>query len=119
MKVKGNFLQGATEVRFGAKKAKIEVEADGVINAISPSGHVGTVDVTVVTPDGVSETTSADRFTYTESGERGGKHGETGSGDSGSSGGNGSGGTGQGALSGSGQVLALGPTGTAVCGARC
>jgi hypothetical protein len=118
VKIEGKFLQTATEVRFGSKKAKFEAEGDEAINAISPGGHVGTVDVTVVTSDGVSETTPADRFTYTEPGGRGGKHGETSGGEDGSSGGTGSGGTGQGALqSGAGGVLALGPIGADVCGA--
>jgi hypothetical protein len=63
--ITGTHLSGATSVKFGERAAKsFEVKSPTLITAESPVG-AGTVDVTVTTPEGPSETTSADHFTYT------------------------------------------------------
>ena len=63
--ITGTHLSGATAVKFGETEAKsFEVHSSTSITAESPAG-VGTVDVTVTTPEGPSETTSSDHFTYT------------------------------------------------------
>ena len=65
--VTGKGFTDAKEVRFGnASASKVTVNSDTEIIAISPPG-TGTVDVTVVTPVGVSPTGSADQFTYVAS----------------------------------------------------
>ncbi len=119
VEIEGAFLHTATEVRFGSKKASFKIEPDGAVLAVSPPAHTSMVDVTVVTPDGVTVATPADRFTYVEPGGSGGKHGGgTATGGNGASGGNSTGGVGQSGLQqGTGQVLALGPVSSAVCGA--
>ena len=61
----GSNLDGATAVDFGANAATILDESAGQIDVVSPAGAVGpAVDVTVVTPGGVSATSPADEFTY-------------------------------------------------------
>ena len=58
------FTAGAT-VSFGtAAAASVTVQSPTSITAISPPGS-GTVDVTVTTAQGTSQTSSADQFTYT------------------------------------------------------
>jgi len=65
VRITGTHLSGATAVEFGEKEAKsFEVNSSTSITAESPAG-VGTVNVTVTTPEGPSEGTSADHFTYT------------------------------------------------------
>jgi hypothetical protein len=62
--VTGRGFTGATSVRFGASIASaMTVVSDTQIIAASPAGS-GTVDVTVVTPGGISATSRADQFTY-------------------------------------------------------
>jgi len=60
----GNNLDGATAVDFGSTPATtFSVDSDNSITAVAPGG-TGSVDVTVTTPSGVSQTSSADVFTY-------------------------------------------------------
>lgn len=64
VKITGTELAQATGVRFGATNAAtFDVISETEIEAISPPG-AGTVDVTVRLPEGVSETSATDRFTY-------------------------------------------------------
>ena len=63
VELSGTGFTGATEVRFGSAQAEFEAQSATSIRAISPVG-TGTVDVTVTTPVGTSETGSADRFAY-------------------------------------------------------
>jgi IPT/TIG domain len=69
IKISGTGFTGATEVRFGSAPATgIVVNPSGTrIIALDPSAEVvgqATVDVTVVSPEGTSPLTPADRFTY-------------------------------------------------------
>ena len=62
--ISGKELTGASEVHFGASAAaSFKVESPTTISAVSPVGG-GTIDVTVGTAGGTSETTAADHFTY-------------------------------------------------------
>jgi uncharacterized protein (TIGR03437 family) len=61
--ITGIGFAGATEVEFGGVSAQMTVNSDTEIVAISPPGN-GTVDVTVVTPNGTSAASAADEFTY-------------------------------------------------------
>jgi hypothetical protein len=61
----GTGLIEATAVSFGGTSATLfQVNPDGSITAVSPTGSAGTVDVTVTTPAGTSATSAADQFTY-------------------------------------------------------
>ena len=63
--ITGTHLTEVSSVKFGETKAtSFEVHSDSSITAQAPAG-AGTVDVTVSTPEGPSETSSADHFTYT------------------------------------------------------
>jgi IPT/TIG domain len=63
--INGSGFTGATAVDFGSNAASgFTVETDSSITATAPAGTVGTVDVTVTTPVGTSQTSSADRYTY-------------------------------------------------------
>jgi hypothetical protein len=62
--INGTYFTGATSVKFGGVDALMfTVDNDVGITATSPAG-TGTVDVTVATCSGTSETSSADYFTY-------------------------------------------------------
>ncbi len=62
--ISGRRFSGATEVDFGNIRAQsFTVVSDTEITAVSPPG-VGTVDITVTTAKGTSNTTDADEFTY-------------------------------------------------------
>jgi len=62
--ISGAHLAGATSVAFdGAAAASFTVNSDTQISATAPSGASGIVDVTVTTPAGVSQTSSADQYT--------------------------------------------------------
>jgi hypothetical protein len=62
----GQGFTGATAVSFGGVAAtSFTVLSDTEILAYSPAHSAGQVDVTVTTSAGTSDTTSADRFTYT------------------------------------------------------
>ena len=64
--ITGSGLSGATAVDFGTVSVPFALDEDtGELVATSPAESVGTVDVTVTTPNGVSVTTSSDRFTFT------------------------------------------------------
>ena len=62
--ISGDYLDNVSAVDFGQTAGTIVSDNFGQIQAISPAGAIGTVDVTVVTPGGTSSTSSADRFTY-------------------------------------------------------
>ena len=61
--IAGTGFTGTTAVNFGSTPASFTVVSDNQINAISPAGTVGTVDVTVTGTGGVSATSTADQFT--------------------------------------------------------
>ena len=61
--ITGSGFTGATNVEFGGSGAAMTVVSDTEITATSPPGS-GTVDVTVVTPNGTSATSPADQFSY-------------------------------------------------------
>jgi subtilase family serine protease len=63
--ITGTNLSDAIVVDFGTVSAKVTSDTDSQIVAVSPAGALGTVDVTVVTPNGTSATGSGDLFTYT------------------------------------------------------
>ena len=65
--ITGTNLAGASAVDFGAAKVtRFLSDTASEITLSSPAG-TGTVDVTVVTPDGTSATSSADQFSYIRS----------------------------------------------------
>ena len=58
------FTNGAT-VQFGSTPAtSVTVVSSTSLNAVSPPGSPGVVDVTVTTPDGTSPVVNGDKFTY-------------------------------------------------------
>jgi large repetitive protein len=60
----GTGLSGAQQVLFGGAAAtSVKVNSDTAITATAPPG-AGTVDVTVLTPNGFTATSPADQFTY-------------------------------------------------------
>jgi len=62
--ITGTNLAHATSVKFGTiNAASFSVLLGEEIEAVSPPG-AGTVDVTVTSPEGTSETSTADRFSY-------------------------------------------------------
>jgi hypothetical protein len=65
--VNGTNLTGATAVNFGPSAgSSVVVNGGGTsLTVTSPAESTGTVDITVVTPGGVSATSVADQFTYT------------------------------------------------------
>ena len=63
--ITGLNLAGATAVWFGSLAAtSFRLNSPTSITAISPAAPVGTVEITVQTPNGISATSAADRFTY-------------------------------------------------------
>ena len=63
----GKRLGGATAVRFGSRTATGLVRInDGSLKVEVRDPGTGTVDVTVVTPEGVSPATSSARYAYTD-----------------------------------------------------
>lgn len=64
--ISGSYLQGASAVMFGATPTTSFTVGSGgsTITAVAPSGNPGTVDITVTTPGGTSQTSPADLFTY-------------------------------------------------------
>ena len=65
--IDGTGFSTATAVYFGSTQVEFDAPSgsDTVIDAYSPSSAAaGTVDVTVVNPDGTSATSSADQFTF-------------------------------------------------------
>jgi hypothetical protein len=64
--ITGSNFTGATAVQFGNTNASsFTINSATQITATSPAGTAGIVDVTVITPTGISATSSADQFTYT------------------------------------------------------
>lgn len=62
--ITGTGLTGASAVNFGTVAAtSFTADSDTQVTAVSPVEDAGTVDVTVVTPDGTSATSAADQFT--------------------------------------------------------
>jgi autotransporter-associated beta strand protein len=66
--IQGDDLAGATAVNFGNTPAtSFTCNPDGSITAIAPAGTAdGMVDITVTTPVGTSDISTADQFTYGE-----------------------------------------------------
>jgi len=63
--ISGSDFSGVTGVKFGTTDAtSFELLVSGDIEAISPPGSAGTVDITVTTPYGTSSISSADQFRY-------------------------------------------------------
>src|SRR5437870_5352840 len=62
--ITGVAFDGATAVVFGGAGASYTVVDGSTINAVSPAGSAGTVDVRVTTPQGTSTVSGADAFTY-------------------------------------------------------
>jgi hypothetical protein len=64
--IKGEDLNGASTVKFGAKPAaSFSVESESLITATSPRSSIaGFVDVTVTTNAGTSPAVRSDRFKY-------------------------------------------------------
>ena len=63
--ISGYNLAGVTEVKFGATPATgVNVLNDHEVEATVPAGSVGTVDVTAISPDGTSEASAADEYSY-------------------------------------------------------
>jgi Peptidase A4 family/IPT/TIG domain len=61
----GNFVTGVSSVAFGGISVAFTADvANGTVTASSPAHSSGVVDVTVTTPGGTSQQTSADQFTY-------------------------------------------------------
>jgi hypothetical protein len=65
--IDGVHFTGATGVNFGWRPAStFKVISDTQVTAVAPSGLAGSVDVNVVTSQGVSPPSSSDLFTYPE-----------------------------------------------------
>jgi len=64
IKVRGTGFTGATEVKFGETKAEFTVFNSETISVDTPPAVYPVEDVRVVTPEGESELTPADEFTY-------------------------------------------------------
>lgn len=63
--IEGTHFKSVSAVRFGATNAaSFTVNSETSITAVSPTHKLGTVNVTVATPDGTTATIAADRFTY-------------------------------------------------------
>ena len=61
----GNFVSGVTSVSFGGVSAPFTADVpDGTVSASAPPHSAGTVGITVTTPGGTSQLSSADQFTY-------------------------------------------------------
>lgn len=63
--ISGTNFTGATGVKFGANAASFTFVSSNTINATSPAGLAGTVDVQVTTPLGTSPINPNDHFLYT------------------------------------------------------
>jgi hypothetical protein len=68
VKISGTNLGEVSEVHFGSVAASsFKLISASALSAVSPAGS-GTVDISVGSPAGTSEVSSADRFTYVEGG---------------------------------------------------
>jgi len=63
--ITGTEFTGATKVTFGGVSALFKVTSSTSIEATSPPGSVGAVEIQVTTPGGTSATSTKDRFSYT------------------------------------------------------
>jgi hypothetical protein len=63
--ITGSGFTGATQVQFGFSSPPFVVVSDTEITTTSPMAPPSTVDVQVITPEGTSAPTMADKFTYT------------------------------------------------------
>ena len=73
VKVEGESFTGAEAVFFGGQPATFKVKSQATIEAVAPEGLVGTVEVTVKTPVGLSALNSPhDQFRYTTGTAKGG-----------------------------------------------
>jgi autotransporter-associated beta strand protein len=64
VRIDGNDLDGATAVNFGQTAATIVGVSPNEIDVTTPPGATGTVDITVTTPNGTTDLSKADQFTY-------------------------------------------------------
>ncbi len=63
--ISGTDFNGATTVKFGTVASpNVVIVSNFLVDADSPAGMAGAVDVTVTTPGGTSMTSAADKFTY-------------------------------------------------------
>ena len=63
--ISGENLAGATAVRFGSVSVPFTVKsAKGIKATVPPAKAIGSVDVTVTTPEGTSAIVPADEYTY-------------------------------------------------------
>ena len=63
--IKGEHLEGATEVKFGTTAAtELKLVSGTEVTVKDPAHTPGTIDVTVKTPAGTSTTSNTDHFTY-------------------------------------------------------
>ena len=61
----GSFVTGVEAVDIGGVSVPFSADVpDGTVTAQSPAHSAGTVDVTVTTPGGVSQSSDSDEFTY-------------------------------------------------------
>jgi hypothetical protein len=61
----GSNFTSASAVHFGAvAAAQFSITNDGQIMVTAPAGSDGTIHITVTTPNGTSQTSSADQYTY-------------------------------------------------------
>jgi hypothetical protein len=61
----GNFVTGVTSVNFGGASIPFSADiANGTVSAFVPPHSAGTVDITVTSPGGTSQVSTADQFTY-------------------------------------------------------
>ncbi len=64
VEIVGTDLANASKVEFGGTEATIESDSATLIVVKAPAHAVGTVAVTVTTPNGTSPNTAADEYTY-------------------------------------------------------
>jgi hypothetical protein len=62
--ITGVRFTGTSGVAFGGAAAAFTLVSDTQITAVAPAGTAGTVDVTVTTAAGASQTVTADQYTY-------------------------------------------------------
>jgi hypothetical protein len=60
----GTNFSGTSQVDLGATAASFTVISASKIEAVTPPGAEGTIDITVTTPEGTSAISSADHFSY-------------------------------------------------------
>jgi hypothetical protein len=64
--ITGTNFSNVSAVHFGANLAQsFTVNSPTSMTAVAPAGAIGTVDITVTTPNGTSATSTNDHFTYT------------------------------------------------------